>query len=273
MTTTVFRIPVSAPAGTKGVRLIPKTSDSIPASGLKHLFRYTEASTSGGFLDAIGETSYVVTTGTGTASIASGGGGLDLTGLVSVVGPTVDMQGAWTILVGMTPKATTQATPTSTLLEVGTPFTNGFFVWYQQGAAEPTTGAFGAYMRASYDGTFGPSFARNSAPFTMTWGAHGLLVLRSSGMGVDSTASVRMEQRKGGIVCSQTQTWDMVRIQGASGSRVRNLPVRIGARQVSLAEEGIIYDVLAIYDRALDDSEISQAETAIKAISVARGRS
>jgi hypothetical protein len=267
--TLVEKINVASPAGAKGQRLMPLSADNLPAYGLKNLFKFTETDYTGGVRDTITNQMFGLTGLTPDASNsntpATGGGGIVIKGQREITGPSFDVTKPWTVAMGATAAAFTAVSQSQGVFAIGDSVFTGFWFFTSIEAGKP-------FANGSFQGIYGQSFSaavptsrQILPPWVSLVGAYHTVYMSHDGAGNFTLGRIK-DGKFDKIGFFQTPS---TLLNGGSAI----LPFRIGGVHQNAKAGTITYEAAAVWDRELDQTEVTQVHTTLLALAVARSRS
>lgn len=265
--TVVSILPVAQPVGLKGARVIPRTAEGVPSSGLTNLLLFAEAP-GAGVLDRITGLRYGLDGIDGTAVLQSGGG-LKVGGWNAVMGPMLQFSQPWTVALTYT-RDKPAVDKSYRLLVIGGIDHAGLAVRDQMLATETNaSGALsGLYVNRTINGPSQPGASASMPwPFTMRWDQTCTVFIRHNGGG-----DFDFIQRRGTDMSLVNAVWPLAELKGSTGA-VESQQVRFGAHDNHMNQGFCTLDVGAVWNRALDMETIQVHAAAAEAIAAGRGRS
>ncbi|MDJ1638670.1 hypothetical protein [Rhizobium rhizogenes] len=268
MTTTFLRLSSNAPFGSFGLRVIPRDVDGVPGFGLANAFKFKETTLAAGLKDDVTGV-YYLTDGAPLDSMNTesmqAGGGVKFGGWRYLLGPTFNIQNPWTIAFTMTRTPPVSiAASVRAVLGIGTHGVAGFTVWQQALTGEVITagGKHGLYQQR-WNGSMMATANAIAKPYVAVFGSPETIVITHAGGG-----AITEWQIKDGDVSIMADTWNMSTIIASTP----NLPAKFGAPHDTWKNDSAVYDLAAIYTRALSLEEAKVFAAAGKALANARGR-
>ena len=267
MPTAIMRLGSAFPGSPIGPRVIPRNNLGVPACGLSNLFTFSETTLANGLQDSV--TGLLYTT-EGAALDATNtedmlpGGGMRLGGWRDLLGPTYNMANAWTVACTFQRGAPVDvANSACGILATGLVDASGWFIWTQALTGESI--AFGSRHGAYTNRWVATATVNANAVVKPYAGAYGQV--ESIIMTHDGAGEINVFNIKSGAVAMMADTFDMTKIGGS------NLPAKFGSAHATINKGQKIYDLAAIYSRALSLAEAKAFAAAGAAIALGRGRS
>ncbi|TIX89181.1 hypothetical protein [Rhizobium sp. P44RR-XXIV] len=267
MTTAIMRLGSAFPGSPIGPRVIPRNNLGVPAFGLANMFTFSETTLANGLQDSITGLLYATE---GAALDATNteemlpGGGMRLGGWRDVFGPVYNLQNPWTVACTFQRGAPVDvANSACGILSTGSVDASGWFIWTQSlpGESVAIGGRHGVYTNRFVT----PTTVTANAVVKPYAGAYGQV--ESIVVTHDGTGQINVFNIKGGAVAMMADTFDMTKIGGP------NLPAKFGSAHSTINKGQKIYDLAAIYNRALSLAEAKAFAAAGAAIALGRGRS
>lgn len=275
LSTLVTRLNIPAPIGLKGPKMIPLRSDGLPKLGLQNLFKFNETDLTNGVLDEVGNTLHIFG---GTAPDAnnsnlpaSGGGGIVLKGWRNLIGPTVDTDKPFTLIMAATPTPPASA-PTSqqTVFTVGQIDVCGLWSFRGNVAPDPFTIGYplGIYAFRQNGATGSVSALAMEKPWVAKWGKVNLIALTH-----DGNSNFTFVRVNGGLIDRAGFVADKTALRGNPASpQSPIMKTYIGGTHVNAIKGTDTFDMFAIYTHKLSDDEIMIIDGVAKAQAALRGR-
>lgn len=265
-------LPQASPRPTR-LKVVPVDAVlGAPTKNIASMVRFTEADLSLGLKDDITNTYY---TPGGSApqdannvqAIATNGG-LLLTGLRNLPGPTIDYRNAFTIILGFS-MLLPLASKSTGILATSSNSTRGLLVYDLSSSVAPrTTDLYNRYYLRTLNGTpQAPQQVPN--PPANRYDRLNFLIVLNDGLG-----NYRIEDRVDNRRQYQSGTWAVDTLSGAGGSKVYFNQIVLGCLYSlgAMSATGAIMETLLVYNQAEEEQEIRTAMRAINDLVIGRGR-
>lgn len=270
MTTVIQELGIDPAPGLDGPTVVAENEWGLPAHGLVHQFRFTEASLGSGVLDDIGGARYSDFGGSESRDSAAmlSGGGIRLRGHRAIQGPEIDHAKPYTVAL-----VVTRASPASLVLSGQTVLGvqsrlavtgwSSFFLAFGSdtiAAGEP----FGAYLDHTVGEAYGPR-ATVARPWSAKFAKPFVLAFRAY---PDNRQQLIM--RTADQITLLGQAWDNMSAMG------RGLPNHLligGATAEDALRNGdLTVDLACVWNRPISDGALQRFTERGLAIAAGRGR-
>jgi hypothetical protein len=266
--TVSYKLGIAAPAGSAGPRLVPKTAEGFPRNNMRRLMLFKQAAP---YREEVDSIDYPTQIGGGGGLTALSGGGLQISGLAWVAGPSINIQEPWTLMFGLTQPAPAGATAADrrTWFWTAGYSTRGFMAWNNPVSGEISTNSgHGVFMRQSVSGVEPSVWPGIPKPHAAQYGKPQSVIMRHHGGG-----NISIQQRRSTVVAQVSAVWDMAAITGPSGNQQSTMAINIGSYD-TFAGGSTIMDAFEFCEgRAITEREIAAFHTAHVALAATRGRS